>query len=61
MITSEFALLDTNILVYAADETSEFHAPAKQLRDRGVQGDIPRLRDKTSLIVRWWQPCRPTG
>ncbi len=41
MTTSELALLDTNILVYAADETSEFHAPAKQLRDRGVQGDIP--------------------
>ena len=41
MTTSELALLDTNILVYAADEMSEFHAAAKQLRDRGVQGDIP--------------------
>jgi len=41
MTTSELALLDTDILVYAADETSAFHAPAKQLRDRGVQGDIP--------------------
>src|SRR6266446_6822962 len=41
MTTSELALLGTNILVYAADETSEFHAPAKQLRDWGVQGDIP--------------------
>jgi predicted nucleic acid-binding protein len=40
MTTSELALLDTNILVYAADETSEFHVPAKQLRDQGVQGDI---------------------
>src|SRR5712691_6886677 len=40
MTTSELALLDTNILVYAADETSEFHLPAKQLRDQGVQGDI---------------------
>jgi predicted nucleic acid-binding protein len=41
MTTSELALLDTNILVYAADETSEFHASAKQLRDRGALGDIP--------------------
>jgi uncharacterized protein len=40
MTTSELALLDTNSLVYAANETSEFHVPAKQLRDRGVQGDI---------------------
>jgi predicted nucleic acid-binding protein len=39
MTTSELALLDTNILVYAADETSEFHVPAKAIRDRGVQGD----------------------
>jgi predicted nucleic acid-binding protein len=41
MTTSELALLDTNILVYAADETSAFHVPAKEIRDRGVQGDIP--------------------
>ena len=40
MTTSELALLDTNILVYAADEMSEFHVPAKQLRDQGVQGDL---------------------
>lgn len=37
----EVALLDTNILVYAADELSEFHIPSKQLRDRGMQGDLP--------------------
>jgi predicted nucleic acid-binding protein len=41
MTTSELAMLDTNILVYASDETSAFHALAKQLRDRGVQGDVP--------------------
>src|SRR6266571_4614908 len=41
MTTSEVTLLDTNILVYAADETSEFYVPAKEIRDRGVQGDIP--------------------
>ena len=41
MTTSELALLDTTILVYAADESSEFHASSKLLRDQGVQGDIP--------------------
>ena len=40
MTTSELALLDTNILVYAADERSAFHASAKQRRDRGMQGEI---------------------
>jgi predicted nucleic acid-binding protein len=40
MTISELALLDTNILVYAADELSEFYVPAKQIRDRGMQGDI---------------------
>src|SRR5262249_32347809 len=42
MTTSDgdIAVLDTNILVYAADEASEFHFPAKTIRDRGVQGDI---------------------
>lgn len=37
----EVALLDTNILVYAADELSEFHVLSKQLRDRGMQGNLP--------------------
>jgi hypothetical protein len=37
MTTSALALLDTNILVSAADEMSEFHVPAKQLHDQGVQ------------------------
>ena len=45
MITSEtapeLAMLDTNILVYAADEMSEFHARSKEVRDRGMQGEIP--------------------
>jgi toxin-antitoxin system PIN domain toxin len=40
MNTSEVALIDTNVLVYAADGTSEFHEPAKQLRDRGMQGEL---------------------
>jgi toxin-antitoxin system PIN domain toxin len=34
-------LLDTNILVYAADQTAEFHEPSKQLRDRGFRGEVP--------------------
>jgi predicted nucleic acid-binding protein len=42
MTTSEIALLDTNILVYAADTTAAFHDPARRLRDRGVQGELPR-------------------
>lgn len=39
MITSEVAVLDTNVLVYAADEMSPFHVPSRDLRDRGVRGD----------------------
>ena len=41
MTTSEIALLDTNILVYAADTTAEFHHPARELRDRGIHGELP--------------------
>ena len=44
MIISEYALLDTNMLVYAADTTSPFHLSAKTLRDKGVAG-------KSSLCV----------
>lgn len=39
MITSEAAVLDTNVLVYPADEMSPFHVPSRDLRDRGVRGD----------------------
>ena len=41
MITSEYALVDTNVLVYAADKTSPFHQSAKILRDKGVAGKTP--------------------
>lgn len=44
MITSEYALVDTNVLVYAADKTCPFHQSAKTLRDKGVAG-------KSSLCV----------
>lgn len=41
MITSELSLLDTNILVYAADETSVYHQDAIILREKGLRGEIP--------------------
>lgn len=34
----EISLIDTNVLVYAADETSEFHLSAKNIRDSGISG-----------------------
>ncbi len=40
MTISDIALLDTNVLVYAADETSPFHHTAKRVRDRGLRGEI---------------------
>lgn len=41
MTTSRgLALLDTNILVYAADHLSPFHAACKELRDRGRRGEV---------------------
>jgi predicted nucleic acid-binding protein len=33
-------LVDTNVLVYAADTTAEFHEPSRQLRDLGLRGEI---------------------
>lgn len=39
MITSEIGLLDTNILVYAADDTSPFHQAAVELREKGLKGE----------------------
>jgi predicted nucleic acid-binding protein len=41
MTTSETALVDTNVLVYAADATSPFHHQSKQFRDKGLRGEIP--------------------
>ena len=40
MITSETSLLDTNVLVYAADETSPFHPAAKAIREKGLRGEV---------------------
>lgn len=41
MITSEVSLLDTNVLVYAADETSPFHQKALTLREKGLRRELP--------------------
>jgi predicted nucleic acid-binding protein len=41
MTTSKVSLLDTNVLVYAADTTSPFYLTAKSLIDRGVKGKEP--------------------
>ena len=39
MITSETCILDTNILVYAADLDSPYYEKAKKLRDDGLRGN----------------------
>jgi len=36
--SKEISLIDTNVLVYAADKTSEFHLSAKNIRDLGISG-----------------------
>ena len=40
MITSEISLLDTNILVYAADRNSPYHQAATLLREKGLKGEF---------------------
>ncbi|MEW6379649.1 MAG: hypothetical protein AB1611_08565 [bacterium] len=41
MTTSEIAFIDSNILVYASQTFSQFFLPAKQLRDKGMRGELP--------------------
>lgn len=41
MITSKISLLDTNILLYAADDASPFHQKTITLRNKGLKGEIP--------------------
>ena len=36
---SEWALLDTNILVYAVDRKSTYHEPCKRIRDLAIFGE----------------------
>ena len=38
---ADLALIDTNVLVYAADTTAAFHDQAKQIRDRSICGGLP--------------------
>jgi predicted nucleic acid-binding protein len=38
---TDSAVVDTNVLAYAADTSSSFHEPSRQLRDRGFRGEIP--------------------
>ena len=40
MTTSDLILLDTNVLVYAADVTSPFHNTASVILNRGLQGSL---------------------
>ncbi|MFA5805901.1 MAG: PIN domain-containing protein [Melioribacteraceae bacterium] len=40
MTTSEIAFLDANILVYAANKNSPFHAIAVALREKGLKGEL---------------------
>ena len=41
MTTSEHCLLDTNVLVYAADQSSPFHQASKTLREKGLRNELP--------------------
>ena len=41
MIISNTSLLDTNLLVYAADNSSPFYHAAKVLREKGMRGEMP--------------------
>jgi len=40
MTTSDSCLIDTNVLVYAADQRSPFHEAAQNLREQGLNGAI---------------------
>jgi len=56
MTTSEISLLDTNILVYAADESSPFHQATVDLRDKGLKGETllcicPQILNEFFAIV----------
>jgi len=40
MTTSEVNFIDTNVLVYAADQSSPFHDRCVELREKGLSGEI---------------------
>jgi toxin-antitoxin system PIN domain toxin len=37
---SDPVFLDTNVLIYAADQSAAFHAACKALLERGIRGDV---------------------
>ena len=39
--SADLTLIDTNVLMYSADTAAAFHKQAKQLRDRGIRGELP--------------------
>ena len=41
MTISNLCLVDTNVLIYAADEMSPLHHEASILRDKGTRGEVP--------------------
>lgn len=40
MITSDIALIDSNVIIYSHQSLSMFYEPAKALRDKGMYGEI---------------------
>jgi predicted nucleic acid-binding protein len=60
--TSEkIGLIDTNVLVYRADQDSAFHLPSVNLIDCGLRGDIPlclALQNLTELYAVMTSPKR---
>jgi predicted nucleic acid-binding protein len=66
--SNDHALVDTNVLVYAADTSSSFHEPSRQLRYRGFRGEIPLVVTPQVLmeffaVIRapdaWPHPAHP--
>jgi hypothetical protein len=57
---ADLALIDTNVLVYAADTTAAFHDQAKQLRDRGTRGGLPLVVSPQVICCMLPHP-RPRG
>lgn len=62
MTSSEnWAFLDTNILVYAADELSPFHLACKELCNRGRKNELalclaPQVLSSNNSILRLMPP-----
>lgn len=68
MTTSEISLIDSNILIYATQTLSPHFSPSKELRDRGMRGEIPLcvcpqvLKEFFAVVTnpkRVTHPCSP--